>query len=375
MVLGQLMNIAYDSQIFCAQTYGGVSRYFCEIATRISRLPDAQVTVVAPMAVCAYLQNVPSEIISGFKAPQINRFRLTQRVFGVLAGDLMLRAKAPSLIHETYFSPYRLGSKRARRVITIHDMIHEKFASSFPYADKTAAYKASAAERADHVICVSESTRRDAIEILRLSPEKITVVHHGFALMSISIGDVVDGSSAAITRPFLLYVGHRGGYKNFMRLLETYASSKTLANSFTLVCFGGGPLQASEVRAMHHLGLKEGQVLQLSGSDELLASLYRKARAFVYPSMYEGFGIPPLEAMAHDCPVICSETSSIPEVVGNAGEYFDPANVESIRGAIERVLSSDCHRNTLIQNGRERIKLFSWDRCAAETYNIYRKLL
>lgn len=377
------MNIAYDSQIFCAQTYGGISRYFCEIATRISRLPDAQVTVVAPMAVCAYLQNVPSEIIFGFKAPQINRFRLAQRAFRVLAGDLMLRAagdlmlraKAPALIHETYFSPYRFGSKRARRVITIHDMIHEKFASSFPYSDKTAAYKASAAERADHVICVSESTRRDAIEILRLSPEKITVVHHGFALMSIGIGDVIGGFVTNHTRPFLLYVGNRGVYKNFMRLLEAWASSKALADSFTLVCFGGGPLQASEMRAMHHLGLKEGQVLQLSGSDELLASLYRKARAFVYPSMYEGFGIPPLEAMAHDCPVICSETSSISEVVGNAGEYFYPGNVESIRDAIERVLSSDCHRNTLIQNGRERLKLFSWDRCAAETYNIYRKLL
>ncbi|NQW93661.1 MAG: glycosyltransferase family 4 protein, partial [Polaromonas sp.] len=226
-----------------------------------------------------------------------------------------------------------------------------------------------------HVICVSESTRRDAIDILGLSPEKITVVHHGFALMSIGGGKAVEISSQAIVRPFLLYVGHRGGYKNFLGLLEAYASSKALTGSFDLVCFGGGPLQADEVQAVHRLGLPEGKVLQLTGSDEILSSLYRTASAFIYPSLYEGFGIPPLEAMAHDCPVICSQTSSIPEVVGNAGEYFDPEDVESMRGAIERVMNSEALRNTLTLNGRERLKQFSWDRCAAETYDIYKKLL
>lgn len=369
------MNIAYDSQIFCAQKYGGISRYFCEIATRISRFPATQVTIVAPMAVCAYLQNMPSDIVSGFKAPEIKRFRFARRALGVMIGDLMLRAKVPDLIHETYFFPYRLGPKRARRVITIHDLIQEKFASNFPNAGKMLSYKAKAAERADHVICVSESTRRDAIEILGLSPDKITVVYHGFALMGTEGGDGTGVSSQVIARPYLLYVGHRGGYKNFLGLLDAYASSKALVDSFNLVCFGGGPLQVDELQAIRRLGLPEGKILQLTGSDELLAGLYGKASAFVYPSLYEGFGIPPLEAMAHDCPVICSQTSSIPEVVGNAGEYFDPGDVESIRGAIERVMNSEAHRNSLIQNGRERLKLFSWDRCAEETYDIYKKLL
>lgn len=369
------MNIAYDPQIFSAQIYGGVSRYFCEIASRISRLPQTQVSVVAPMAICAYLENMPLEIISGFKAPAVTNFRIAQRLFGALAGDLMLRAKAPELIHETYFFPYRLGSKKARRVITIHDMIHEKFAVSFPYADKTAGYKAKAAERADHVICVSESTRRDAIDILGLSPERITVVHHGFTLMGIGGHDADRGVPQVIERPYLLYVGHRSGYKNFLRLLHAYASSKALVGCFDLVCFGGGALQADELQAIAALGLPEGKVLQLTGSDELLSRLYRRARAFVYPSLYEGFGIPPLEAMAHDCPVVCSHTSSIPEVVGHAGEYFAPEDVGAMREALERVVNSEALRNTLILKGRERLKRFSWERCAAETYDVYRKLL
>jgi len=370
-----LINIAYDSQIFCAQTYGGISRYFCEIATRISQFPATQVSIVAPMSKCAYLPNVPPKIVSGFKAPEIRYFRSAQRAFGVLAGDLMLRAKAPDLIHETYFFPYRLGPKRACRVITIHDLIQEKLPSSFSNMGKMLRYKAKAAERADHVICVSESTRRDAIDILRIPPEKITVVHHGFALMGAKGGNSISASSQIINQPFLLYVGHRGGYKNFLRLLDAYASSAALVHSFDLISFGGGPLRADELEAIRRLGLQEGKVLQLTGGDELLSALYSKASAFIFPSLYEGFGIPPLEAMAHNCPVICSQTSSIPEVVGNAGEYFDPGDVESMRGAIERVMNSEVRRNALINNGRQRLTLFSWNRCAAETYDVYKKLL
>ena len=94
----------------------------------------------------------------------------------------------------------------------------------------------------------------------------------------------------------------------------------------------------------------------------------------VYPSKYEGFGIPPLEAMSLDCPVICSNTSSIPEVVGDAGEYFDPYDVDSIMSSIERVLQSSVRRAELVLLGRERCKRFSWKRCAQETLAVYRRL-
>jgi glycosyltransferase involved in cell wall biosynthesis len=106
----------------------------------------------------------------------------------------------------------------------------------------------------------------------------------------------------------------------------------------------------------------------------VLAGLYTAASLFVYPSYYEGFGIPPLEAMSFDCPVACSNTSSIPEVVGDAARYFDPTNIDSMRAVIEEVLGSAEIKATLVARGRERIKRFSWDRCAAETIRIYREL-
>ena len=377
------MKIAYDSQIFCAQTYGGVSRYFCEIASRIAKEPGVQVSITAPMHINAYLAHVPSGIVSGFRAPNTDRFqtsrganypRLALRGLGLLMGDWMLRAMNPDIVHETYFSPYRLGSRRARRVLTIHDMIHEKFAASFPHADKTARYKALAAERADHIVCVSESTRRDAVEILGLSSEKTSVIYHGFDLMKTA--STRDEELILPTyEPYLLYVGNRGGYKNFLRLLEAYGASPQLKTRYKLICFGGGALHAVELKAMQTMRLDSGQVMQLGGSDQLLAKLYERASAFIYPSLYEGFGIPPLEAMSHDCPVVCSNTSSIPEVVGDAGEYFDPVDTESMRVAIERVVMSDSHRKLLIAKGRERLKFFSWDSCAANTLDIYKKVV
>jgi glycosyltransferase involved in cell wall biosynthesis len=377
------MKVAYDSQIFSAQKYGGISRYFCEIASRISKLPEVDISITAPMHINSYLTQVPKAIVSGFQAPNTERFqtslgknypRLVMRGLGLLMGDVMLRTMKPDIIHETYFSPYRLGGGRARRVLTIYDMIHEKFASSFSYDDKTARYKAQAAERADHIICISESTRRDAIDILGLNPDKISVIYLGFDLMNKD-----DKCSEKITlpthKPFLLYVGKRGGYKNFLRLLEVYGSSIQLKTEYNLICFGGGAFSENELAMMQKLSLVNGQVLQTTGDDHLLAKLYERASAFILSSQYEGFGIPPLEAMSHGCPVVCSNTSSISEVVGDAGEYFDPADTESMRVAIERVIASDDHQKLLIEKGHERLKCFSWDRCAVETLDIYRKLV
>jgi glycosyltransferase involved in cell wall biosynthesis len=367
------MKIAYDSQIFCSQSYGGISRYFCEIAMRIAREPGVQVSIAAPMYTNAYLTNMPANIVSGFRAPAANHFHAVRRRFGMAFGDLMLRAMAPDIVHETYYYKYGLGPRCARRVLTIYDMIHEKFASSFLHTDKTAQYKALAAERADHVICISESTRRDAFEILGLSPSKTSVIYLGFDLMKGTNGRV-KGMVAPISEPFLLYVGNRGGYKNFLRLLEAYGTSAQLKARYKLICFGGGAFKADELKTMQTLGLDSDRVRQLAGDDQLLAKFYECAGAFIFPSLYEGFGIPPLEAMSHDCPVVCSNTSSIPEVVGDAGEYFDPGDVEAIRLAIERVVMSDSHRKLLIAKGRARLKCFSWDQCAAETLDIYRKL-
>ncbi|MDP4934958.1 MAG: glycosyltransferase, partial [Salibacteraceae bacterium] len=152
-------------------------------------------------------------------------------------------------------------------------------------------------------------------------------------------------------------------------------ASYKLKNEFDLICFGGGEFTTSENFMLNRLEIARGSVRHIAGDDDLLARYYRLASAFIYPSLYEGFGIPPLEAMSFDCPVVCSGVSSIPEVVGKAAEMFNPYEVHSIQIAIEKVVSNDVLRQTLITHGRERIKFFSWERCAHETLDIYRKVL
>ncbi len=142
-----------------------------------------------------------------------------------------------------------------------------------------------------------------------------------------------------------------------------------------MVCFGGGNFSKQELALMESLNISQDKIKYMSGTDDLLACLYASAAVFVCPSLYEGFGIPPLEAMSFGCPVVCSNTSSLPEVVGDAAELFDPASEVSMRTAIEQVVSNPEIAQILVKRGYERIKQFSWEKCAHETFNVYNKIL
>ncbi|HVW70788.1 MAG TPA: glycosyltransferase, partial [Steroidobacteraceae bacterium] len=156
-------------------------------------------------------------------------------------------------------------------------------------------------------------------------------------------------------------------------LLEAYGASRQLRDRYSLVAFGGRPFSGEERRRIEELGLS-ARVRQVGGSDALLRAHYRSAMAFVYPSRYEGFGIPPLEAMANGCPVACSNAGSIGEVVGPAGAYFDPDDRDGLRLILERLAGDRQYADELRGKGFEQIKKYSWARCAAETLETYVRL-
>lgn len=364
------MKIAFDSQIFTMQEYGGISRYICSLAQQLNTHQDVEAKIFAPLHINAYADSLPSSLAYGVKVPRIrNTGRIVHAASQLLSRVAISRFK-PQIVHETYFSSLSSTPKNARCVITVHDMIHERFSSAFPSNDPTTEWKRKSIKRADHVICVSENTKQDLLEFIDISPEKISVVHHGLNQLTVSTVEKI-----AVTSPYLLYVGDRFGYKNFDGLLRAFASSSWLRNNLRIVCFGGGRLQINELALMKSLGLTLQQVEQVGGSDEQLAAFYKHAAAFIYPSLYEGFGIPPLEAMSLNCPVICSDASSIPEVVGDAAEYFDPKGIDSITVAIEGVLQSNEKRNNIIAKGVERCEKFTWSRCANETLAVYKSLV
>ncbi|ATU67337.1 glycosyltransferase family 4 protein [Piscinibacter gummiphilus] len=364
--------VVYDYQTFSLQQYGGISRYFCELALRVHRTDGFRVKVVAPVHFNEYLPECGVPQVAAYLPMRIPRTGRLYRGANRLLGPLLTRAASPSLIHRTYYTP--MGSPSGVPVVvTVFDMIHELFADRFPAGDTTSRDKRASLERADHILCISESTANDLVRLFDIPREKMSVTHLGYS--NIFATPRTAQETAPHARPYLLYVGHRVGYKNFDMALKAYASSARLRGEFDFVTFGGPPLSASERSLIEELGLAPSQVVRIGGSDADLARAYRHARAFVYPSQYEGFGIPPLEAMSSGCPVACSDVSSVPEVVGQAAALFDPMDVESIRAALESLCLNDVRRQSMIDAGNERVRQFSWDRCAADTVAAYRKVL
>jgi glycosyltransferase involved in cell wall biosynthesis len=245
------------------------------------------------------------------------------------------------------------------------------YPDNFSSLDKTSQAKFHAVRRADHVICISENTRQDLIERLGVEPEKTSVVYLGHSLQVTNHASLVGRDN---NPPFVLYVGAREGYKNFSALIRAFASSRLLAEGFQLVCFGGGALSAREAAYMREHNLDPDLVICRSGGDSVLADLYQRATLLVYPSLYEGFGIPPLEAMALGCPVACTNTSSLPEVVGEAAALFDPHSDEQIVEALESIALSPERAETLTKLGIERARLFSWHKCAEDTLEVYQRV-
>lgn len=365
------MKILIDHQIFSSQKYGGISRYFVKIANKMNQFGE-NVCVCAPVHRNYYLKESGSKLSKGM---YLNSFPpKTTRIIKAAnhyLSKLIVHNLKPDIVHETYYSLNSLANKNI--VLTVYDMIHEIFSNSFRNNDITSVLKRKAVERATHVICISENTKNDLITYCKVDESKISVIYLGIEKSFVMPEQLLP--SKVCSKSFLLYVGSREGYKNFNNFITAFVASKKLVQNFNIICFGGGSFDKDERDFLIEKGLSEKNIAQVSGDDQDLAGLYRNASALVYPSLYEGFGLPLLEAMAYNCPVICSSSSSIPEVVGDAAEMFDPYDAESIQNAIERVVLDNSVRTDLICRGQQRVKLFSWERCARETLDVYRRVL
>ncbi|ADL55307.1 glycosyltransferase family 4 protein [Gallionella capsiferriformans] len=367
-----MIRLAYDHQIFATQQYGGISRYFFELASRLDNHKECEVSVIAPLYVNQYLSaKSNSAFVHGKLFPWAFRgFRRTVNTVNQLLLPAYWVGERFDIIHETYFSKTAYGSANCR-VLTVYDMISELYPEQFIGISEAASIKRAAVARADHIICISESTRRDLIRIFGVDEHKTSVVHLGYSL---SADSGIRVARLASGKPYLLYVGMRQpDYKNFMGFCRAYSTSAQLMSDFDIVAFGGGGFTLSERQMLDKLGI-QNNVHQVGGNDAELCAYYKGAAIFVYPSMYEGFGIPPLEAMNFGCPVACSNVSSVPEVVGEAAEFFDPSDESDMRRAIESVVYSESRVECLRTLGTERLAFFSWDKCAQETLGIYQDL-
>jgi glycosyltransferase involved in cell wall biosynthesis len=365
------MKIAFDHQVFTMQRFGGISRYFCELATQLIKL-DQEVKIFAGGYQNYYLSNLSKDWVKGksFSSYPPKSGTLFNLINHYLT-RYQINSFDPDIIHETYYSFSNAAKGKTPRVVTVYDMIHELFPESFKKNDPLPNYKKNALKRANHIISISHSTKRDLINLLDIPAEKISVIHLASNPLPIHNRDL----NVVNHTPYFLFVGARSGYKNFDFLVKGLANSNRLKNEFDVIAFGGGRFSNQENQLISDLGFKKNQIRQVSGPDDLLASLYQSASAFIYPSIYEGFGLPPLEAMSLNCPVVSSNSSSMPEVIGDAGEFFSPVDMEEMINAIELVAFSEERRKDLIAKGKLRLHNFSWAMTANQTLDVYSKLL
>lgn len=366
------MRIIYDYQVFSTLPYGGVSRYFVELAKRISSMYHCDTKILAPLHINHFLRNTGAPLVKGAYMPNLRKTHQIRATYNKLITKHWVKKNQIDIFHETWYHPINRIND-AKHLTTVHDMIDEKFPEFLP--QKTRDYrryiKQKALDRADHIICVSEKTKSDLIEIMKISTDRISVVHHG-----IIPPQNFTFLKPIISSPYILYVGMRYKYKNFDRLLKAYCINSKLNKNFKIVCFGGNKISTEEITILHNSKISKNNLIWINGgNDQILRNLYQNASAFIYPSLYEGFGFPPIEAMANHCPVVSSNKGSLPEVIGNAGVYFDPYDYEEMAEKILSVIDSQKKRQELIKLGLTQYSKYSWDTCANKTMKIYKSII
>lgn len=350
-----------DSIIFDLQRSGGISRYWYELLSNLIRhRPDWRLVLWAnPNADNPLLRQL-REQGSGSDAVEVHalypsllaRYRAARidRSFGDIA-----------LFHSSY---YRLAAPSLPSVTTVHDFTYERFGTRMQ-AWVHHRQKAAAVRGSRQIICVSEATRRDLLNFFPDVPaESCHVVHHG---RSPVFHERRSPDSRYGEAPYALFVGQRGSYKNFHLAVEAVVASEGLQ----LFIAGGGTLSVEEQALLERRLPNRHRHFNRVNDDEL-RELYQGALALTYLSSYEGFGLPPLEAMACGCPVIAMNTSSIPEVVGDAALLLDSAEVHPVLEALSAVRDPE-RRHRMISAGLKQAARFSWDRAVEETLAVYER--
>jgi glycosyltransferase involved in cell wall biosynthesis len=356
--------------MFTLQKYGGISRYFYEL---IKEAPSNEVKLGFRLSNNAYLNKNSYDSLYPF-FPNFDFYRkqwLYEKINKITSKANIAYGKY-DIFHPTYYDPYFLNHINNKPyVVTCYDMIHELFHEKYESLREDKSFledKKKVILNAKKVIAISYQTKRDMMSIYGIDGSKIEVIYLGNSLIKTQIGKKL------IENPYLLFVGARDNYKNFNSLIINI-KDKIIKYKLKLVCAGGGSFKDDETNLINNLGLNNAVINIQFKNDEELAKLYQNAVAFIFPSLYEGFGIPVLEAFACSCPVLLSNCASLPEVGGDAALYFNPNISSSIQETLENILNDSDLRALMVAKGSERLKEFSWQQTHQKTRQLYSELL
>ncbi len=260
-------------------------------------------------------------------------------------------------------------------IVTVHDLIRNYFGFAKETITERILLKLDTRyiKRASHIIADSQNTRKDLIKHLKIPIDRISVIYPG---VDHSLFKPYD--TKVLGEPYILYVGSERPRKNLGRLFEAFARIKGEFPELKLVKVGdfgrAEKYRRDAIRKLDSLGITQDVIFVAHASELDLAYYYSSAVLLAYPSLYEGFGLPPLEAMACGCPVVTANTSSLPEVVGEVGIMVNPYDTDSLAQAMRQVLTDDKLRDDMVRKGLEQAKKFSWEKAATETLEVYNKV-
>lgn len=368
------LRVLYDFVIFRMERRGGISRYITEMAHRLGGSGDVEPTIFAGIHDNAFIAD--DATMRGVEV--IGRRSPTPHARGSVVGALDYGAfriyqglaSKPDVYHPSYYPRAIRRQRGVALVATVYDMIHERL-PEFHRGDPTPMRKRALVEAADRILCISHTTAADLTTFYGVDPSKITVTYLGAGSDAWSANQPAD--PLRLGRPYFLYVGRRSGYKNFQILLESYISDAMLREETTLVAVGGGEWTTSERRLIQKGG--RGAAIEHIEADEAqLQRLYSSAVALCVPSLYEGFGLPVVEAMRAECPVIANAAGSLPEVVGDAGIVVAMTQPGALVDAMRSLMGDEAQRAIYQTRGRLRAKDFDWNRTAELTLGAYREV-
>lgn len=377
-----MLKVVFDHQVFSLQKFGGVSRCFVELH---KHMPDScHTTIAVHESDNIYVRELDGVKPSGY---QYDHFITASHFWGKSRlhhwmdhlkrhpyypdynqnySIELLKAGQFDVFHPTYFDDYFLPYLNGKPfVLTIHDMIPELYPQYFKRDDPQIVLRKKLAPLASAIVAVSENTKQDVVKILGVSEEKIHVVYHGCSFPT-------TGSPSLYAFPYILFVGERGKYKQFSLFVRSVIPVLKKHQDIHVICTGC-PFSQQEQESFRDYGVSDRFHHHWVETDHDLYSLYHHAQCFVYPSEYEGFGIPILEAYQAECPVILNHASCFPEIAGDSALYF--TSEEELTAQIEQslVMSSD-ERHTLLRQQIQRLSMYSWEKSARQLAAIYQSL-
>jgi len=379
------MRILYDFQNFSYQKYGGISRYFKELITSLSNFNNISCVFPSFFSENIYHENLKVHIEptykwitillnkilhseSKIKNSIIHRYNRISSIRKIKKNDF-------DVFHPTYYEPYFIDACNKPFVITVHDLIHEKFPNYF--TEKSfLTDKKRILNSASRLIAISESTKNDLIEIYGILESKIDVIHHGInssfaeTQISSSISKYVNEFQ---TKKYILYVGARWFYKDFYFFIKSCLQILLENSEISIVCTGAS-FNNEEIKFLKEINVSK-RVFHINANDIELNFIYKNAIFFVYPSTYEGFGMPILEAFSAGCPCLLSDIDVFKEVASDSAQYYKCSDEKDFIDKANLLLTDSKLRNEFILKGYIRVKEFSWEKTAQKTLETYQKAI